>query len=81
MVLLNFVTGIVGIIAGASIVQKNNVTTGFLETTGGGLLLGIGGGLLFEAMGIDTAAQMTESFGGGVVLGGAGKAVVSSLSS
>jgi hypothetical protein len=73
--------GIVGIVAGASLVQKTSTTLNFVEVTGGGVVVGVAGYLLFESLGINAAATATSSFGGGMVVGGAGKAVVNALSS
>jgi hypothetical protein len=81
MGLLGFVLGIVGVVAGASIVQKGNVTTTFVESTAVGAAVGIGGYIVGSAIGSDDTSSMFGSFGGGVILGGAGKAIVTSLSS
>jgi hypothetical protein len=80
MGLLDFVLGIVGVVAGASIVQKGEVTSTFIESTAIGALVGVGGYVLGSAIDTPTVSELSGSFGGGCILGGAGKAVITALS-
>jgi hypothetical protein len=74
MELLNFIAGIVGLAAGATIVQEPNPTTTFLWPAAGvGVLAGVGGALINSSS--STAGGALMSFGGGMIVGGGVKDV------